>query len=1177
MLKGLLLILSLAVGGLGYLVHTQQPLQSETSLGATIQQVVQGGTGSTTLTGILLGNGTSGVRTLSVGTNLSLVGTTLSATGGGGGSSAYNIATTSGIGISQLAFFKQTSGTTTLDGVSTTSLTASSPLALSQPVVVIGSSPSALSLSTAGTWSGLAGTASALAADPTDCSAGSFPLGINAAGTAQNCTDAWTEAENTTAAYAAQATTLNVAGTAQQVTSSAGAQSLAANRTWTLSLPNYVKFPSSYSAALGSTTNATSTNLDVTGLFTFNGVTASTWAAFCTTITGGSGLCDGVDATAAGAADPFTWESNYGATNAATTSIIWAKNGLNASSTSHFVNASSSLLTSPTVFSDRVRPTASANSLFLTNDAFDNSIELGSNYSSYYSAQSLAFNSDGTMTWTAGSQDYKFTGTGVKGILDFTSVDTADKTFIYPNANGTLALGTGSAGNCAQWSTTNTLTAAAAPCGSGGGGSSAYNIATTSNIGISQLAFFKTTSGTTTLDGVATTSATISTGLAYSGTFGALVGGVAGNLTLATINAGVLGAVTNGAVPTSQATSTLYGAVQNGKTLGGSGGIIAWLATTTFSGGLTYSAGNVTADLGTSIVVGELASADFGDWTCNGSACTLDTTPAPATRALTIAGTSQQITSSAGSQDLSADRTWTLSLPNYVKFPSSYSADLGSTTNATSTNLTVTTLASTTALRISNIPAALVLTGSGGLAGAYGGASACAANNFVTTISSVGATTCGTASISGVALGSNLNAHTVSGSLSGTSYNGSAAVSDWAINLANSNSWTVLQNFTLASTTQLSALDALYIGRTSTTTIRGDNIASTIPFASTTAVTVSGTASTTNLIVSGLTSGRVPFVTTAGSITDSANLTFNGTTLTANTLNLSNVLTVGNGGTGTNSFTVGSVLFGNGSSAISQNNSNFFWSNTVAALGIGTTTPRFSLTLASSTAAQLALSGGAGVAQWAFRNAGGNLYIATTSVAGTATSTPAALTINNSGTGLFVGTTTNAAATGLAVQGTVYLAGLTTSASTQAGYLCLSTNNEVISDSTTCLISAAKFKKDIKDLDTGLEEFMQLRPVSYFLKNGTDINNSGQQIGFIADEALKVDSRLVVFDDQGEVHGFRYEQVTALITKAVQDLYGQFQKLVARVAGLEEKVDNQQKQIDDLEARLNALEHEQAH
>jgi len=84
---------------------------------------------------------------------------------------------------------------------------------------------------------------------------------------------------------------------------------------------------------------------------------------------------------------------------------------------------------------------------------------------------------------------------------------------------------------------------------------------------------------------------------------------------------------------------------------------------------------------------------------------------------------------------------------------------------------------------------------------------------------------------------------------------------------------------TYASSTAGSVLDAFFVGRTATTTIRGDGFASILPYASSTALTVSGTgyfgtASTTNLTVSSLTSGRVPFVTTDGAITDSANLTF---------------------------------------------------------------------------------------------------------------------------------------------------------------------------------------------------------------------------------------------------------------------------------------------------------------
>lgn len=59
---------------------------------AAVTFPVNGGTGSTTLTGILVGNATSPINTLTIGTNLTLVGTTLNATGGSG---SGGLATTS--------------------------------------------------------------------------------------------------------------------------------------------------------------------------------------------------------------------------------------------------------------------------------------------------------------------------------------------------------------------------------------------------------------------------------------------------------------------------------------------------------------------------------------------------------------------------------------------------------------------------------------------------------------------------------------------------------------------------------------------------------------------------------------------------------------------------------------------------------------------------------------------------------------------------------------------------------------------------------------------------------------------------------------------------------------------------------------------------------------------------
>ncbi|TSC70215.1 MAG: Cell wall surface anchor family protein, partial [Parcubacteria group bacterium Gr01-1014_46] len=82
-----------------------------------------------------------------------------------------------------------------------------------------------------------------------------------------------------------------------------------------------------------------------------------------------------------------------------------------------------------------------------------------------------------------------------------------------------------------------------------------------------------------------------------------------------------------------------------------------------------------------------------------------------------------------------------------------------------------------------------------------------------------------------------------------------------------------------------------------------------------------------------------------------------------------------------------------------QTDFNFSSDNNSTNFGFGTSTPKFALTVASTTAPQIAISGGAGLAQWTFRNAGGNFYLATTTVAGTATTSISAIEIAGSGFG----------------------------------------------------------------------------------------------------------------------------------------------------------------------------------
>ena len=77
-----------------------------------------------------------------------------------------------------------------------------------------------------------------------------------------------------------------------------------------------------------------------------------------------------------------------------------------------------------------------------------------------------------------------------------------------------------------------------------------------------------------------------------------------------------------------------------------------------------------------------------------------------------------------------------------------------------------------------------------------------------------------------------------------------------------------------------------------------------------------GVATFSSITDTSLTSGRVTYAGTGGLLQDSANLTFNGTTLTANTLNLTNALGTAYGGTGLTSFTANGVVYASSTSAL---------------------------------------------------------------------------------------------------------------------------------------------------------------------------------------------------------------------------------------------------------------------
>jgi hypothetical protein len=85
--------------------------------------------------------------------------------------------------------------------------------------------------------------------------------------------------------------------------------------------------------------------------------------------------------------------------------------------------------------------------------------------------------------------------------------------------------------------------------------------------------------------------------------------------------------------------------------------------------------------------------------------------------------------------------------------------------------------------------------------------------------------------------------------------------------------------------------------------------------------------------------------------------------------------------------------------------------------------------------------------------------------------------------------------------------------------------------------SDISIKKDVKDLQYGLKEVLNLKPKSYKM-----IDNDLAQIGFIAQEVEEILPELVDESKKG-MKGLSYSQMTAVLVKAIQELTARVQEL----------------------------------
>lgn len=214
----------------------------------------------------------------------------------------------------------------------------------------------------------------------------------------------------------------------------------------------------------------------------------------------------------------------------------------------------------------------------------------------------------------------------------------------------------------------------------------------------------------------------------------------------------------------------------------------------------------------------------------------------------------------------------------------------------------------TGALDFDTFTSAILLTGAGGDVAEYAGATC--TNQFVRSLSAIGAATCATVGAADVSL-ANLTATNSSLTFSGT-YDGSTARTI-GLNVGNANAWTALQTFTNASSTQFSAAtETFYIDSTGkvqakdTTNNWSGRVSPTHSFVLGSGTTTTWTSSTTNSAYSPFI--QMPFTGTLRQVRCGTDASFVGVNIQVNGSNATPSYFIASTTVGTVAFTAGNTF-----------------------------------------------------------------------------------------------------------------------------------------------------------------------------------------------------------------------------------------------------------------------------
>lgn len=144
------------------------------------------------------------------------------------------------------------------------------------------------------------------------------------------------------------------------------------------------------------------------------------------------------------------------------------------------------------------------------------------------------------------------------------------------------------------------------------------------------------------------------------------------------------------------------------------------------------------------------------------------------------------------------------------------------------------------------------------------------------------------------------------------------------------------------------------------------------------------------------------------------------------------------------------------------------------------------------------------------------------------------------GAGLMIGTTTDPGAGSGQFNAQFFIPNITTSSAAQTGTVCWTTGTGKFTVDTTvgCLTSLLTAKDITEHLSPAkaLSIITKLDPFTFRYKQGWGDSGRYEQFGLGAEQVALVDERLIGRDPNGELQGVRYQELTAVLTGAIQEL-----------------------------------------